>query len=263
MTMTRSQIERLGVRLVASDPPSTEDLSALHELLLGYRNALEAAVARVRRDLGISPSSRVKTTGTILEKLERYGGSWLKSIQDLAGMRLVGGFDRKGQDALVDQLVELFADGVRAPRVVDRREEPSHGYRAVHVIVFAGSLPVEVQVRTALQHEWAELFEKLADLAGRGIRYGNPPTHWLTPKQRQAFSQADRNLYDGWHRVLSKATVAARLVAETINGYEQMQGGDPPDPGLADVRMKVDFGLGQLTEVLDGLALLPGPMLMP
>jgi ppGpp synthetase/RelA/SpoT-type nucleotidyltranferase len=49
------------------------------------------------------------------------------------------------------------------------------GYAAVHVIVFPEGTPIEIQIRTAWQHEWAELFEKLADLVGRGIRYGEPP----------------------------------------------------------------------------------------
>lgn len=33
---------------------------------------------------------------------------------------------------------------------------------------------VEVQIRTRLQHRWAETFEKLADLAGRQVRYAEP-----------------------------------------------------------------------------------------
>jgi ppGpp synthetase/RelA/SpoT-type nucleotidyltranferase len=36
--------------------------------------------------------------------------------------------------------------------VIDRREKPSHGYRAVHVIVECGGRMVEIQVRTELQH---------------------------------------------------------------------------------------------------------------
>jgi len=184
MTLTRSQIERLGVRLVQSDPPATDDLAALHELLLAYGDALAEAVATVQSALNLTPSSRLKTTGTILEKLERYGGSWLKSIQDLAGMRIVGKFDRRGQDALVAQLVELFANGARPPKVVDRRERPSQWYRAVHVIVLVRSRPVEIQVRTALQHEWADLFEKIADKIGRNVRYGEPPEHWLSEPER-------------------------------------------------------------------------------
>ncbi|MGH3722296.1 MAG: hypothetical protein ACRDRI_26350 [Pseudonocardiaceae bacterium] len=37
---------------------------------------------------------------------------------------------------------------------------------------------MEIQLRTQLQHEWVDLFEKLADRVGRGIRYGEPPEHW-------------------------------------------------------------------------------------
>jgi hypothetical protein len=34
---------------------------------------------------------------------------------------------------------------------------------------------VEIQVRTVLQDLWAQLVEKMADLWGRAIRYGDPP----------------------------------------------------------------------------------------
>lgn len=195
MAMTRSQIERLGVRLVRSQPPAAGDLAALHELLRVYGDALEEAVTAVQVRLGISPTARVKTTGTIIEKLERHGGSWLKSIQDLAGMRIVGTFNRTGQDIVVSQVVDLFSDGARAPRVIDRRADPSYGYRAVHVIGFARAMPVEIQVRTQLQHEWAELFEKLADAVGRGVRYGDAPAHWLPGSLRYSVrSRSSRDL---------------------------------------------------------------------
>ncbi len=62
-----------------------EDLKLLHELLTVYGEVLTRTVDRVRADLGVAPTARVKNTGTILEKLHRYGGSWLKSIQDLRG----------------------------------------------------------------------------------------------------------------------------------------------------------------------------------
>ena len=42
----------------------------------------------------------------------------------------------------------------------------------MHVIVkYAGKL-VEVQVRSALQHVWAEMSEKLSDIVDPGIKYG-------------------------------------------------------------------------------------------
>lgn len=150
--------------------PAQADLDLPHQLLVSYSQVLSDAVTVVRNDLGVSPTSRMKNTGTILEKLERYGGSWLKSVQDLAGMRIVGSFDRIGQDTLVERLVDLVSGDRRAPKVVDRRQVPMHGYAAVHVIVFPGDVPIEIQVRTRWQHEWADLFEKLADRVGRGIR---------------------------------------------------------------------------------------------
>lgn len=150
-------------------------MELLHRLLVAYSVVLNRAVARVRDELGLRPTSRVKSMGTVMEKPDRYGGFWLKSIQDLAGMRIVGDFDRRGQDELVAQLVELFGSARRKPKVVDRRVKPMHGYRAVHVVVFPEGFPLEIQVRTRWQHEWGEFFEKLADAVGRGIRYGEPP----------------------------------------------------------------------------------------
>jgi ppGpp synthetase/RelA/SpoT-type nucleotidyltranferase len=80
------------------------------------------------------------------------------------------------QDRVVEQIREVFVDGARMPKLIDRRVQPVQGYRAVHVIVYPDAYPIEVQVRTEWQHLWAEWFERLADQYGRGIRYGDPPS---------------------------------------------------------------------------------------
>jgi ppGpp synthetase/RelA/SpoT-type nucleotidyltranferase len=56
--------------------------------------------------------------------------------------------------------------------VADRRNKPSHGYRAVHIIAKIAGKPVEIQVRSELQHVWAELSEKLSDVVDPTIKYG-------------------------------------------------------------------------------------------
>ena len=95
----------------------------------------------------------------------------LSRMQDIAGVRLVAEMNRTEQDQLVKRIVELFPGA----DVKDRRAEPSHGYRAVHVIVEVDQRLVEIQVRTVLQDLWAQVVERLADRWGRGIRYGELP----------------------------------------------------------------------------------------
>jgi len=72
------------------------------------------------------------------------------------------------QERLIASLVKIFPEST----VVDRRKKPSHGYRAVHLIVSVSEKAVEIQVRTALQQGWAELSEKLSDLFDPAIKYG-------------------------------------------------------------------------------------------
>ena len=72
---------------------------------------------------------------------------------------------------VAQMLLQGFFDDA-SPRVIDRRERPSHGYRAVHIVVDVRSLSVEIQIRTNLQHLWAELCEKLSDEFGADIKYG-------------------------------------------------------------------------------------------
>ena len=77
----------------------------------------------------------------------------------------------KVQDQVVQDLTARWPHA----RVDDRRTKPSHGYRAVHVIVEVAGYPVEIQIRTRLQHSWATATEKLADVVHSDIKYGGGP----------------------------------------------------------------------------------------
>lgn len=74
-------------------------------------------------------------------------------------------------------MVQLLSVEWPRHKLYDRRKRPQFGYRAVHFVPTISGRPVEIQIRTSLQHKWAELFEKVADQWGRGIRYGEslPP----------------------------------------------------------------------------------------
>jgi hypothetical protein len=90
-------------------------------------------------------------------------------MQDIAGCRIVVKTSHEQGEAQA-LLGELFPGSL----LDDRRIRPSHGYRAIHLIVPVGEnrTVVEVQVRTELQHRWAELCEKLSDLHAPEVKYG-------------------------------------------------------------------------------------------
>jgi ppGpp synthetase/RelA/SpoT-type nucleotidyltranferase len=187
--MSVSALDRLGRRIAESETISEADLADLQRVITTYDELLAVATPRVdqvveqaRRSLFVdlaNPTSRPKTIGTIHDKLRRARntgqGMRLSGMQDLAGIRVVGEMNRRQQDQLCDLLQAEFFHERAAPRRVDRRENPSFGYRAVHVIVYPGRMPVEIQVRTNGQQLWANISEDLADVWGRQIRYGGDP----------------------------------------------------------------------------------------
>jgi ppGpp synthetase/RelA/SpoT-type nucleotidyltranferase len=145
----------------------------LARVLLDYRTALDEVEPIVAAAAELPATSRVKTFDTLMDKLRR--GMRLGSVQDVAGVRVVVDGSRVDQDAVVERLTAEFTGRGSAVRRHDRREAPSHGYRAVHLVVTWDGCPVEVQVRTRYQHAWANGMERLADRVGRKVRYGDGP----------------------------------------------------------------------------------------
>jgi ppGpp synthetase/RelA/SpoT-type nucleotidyltranferase len=88
-------------------------------------------------------------------------------MQDIAGCRLVVP-NVVAQNGVVERLKSVLPKAV----VIDRRKQPSFGYRAVHIIASARNKLVEIQIRTELQDLWAQLSEKLSDVLDPAIKYG-------------------------------------------------------------------------------------------
>jgi putative GTP pyrophosphokinase len=89
-------------------------------------------------------------------------------MQDLVGFRVVvpRAIDQERLVALVPRDSSV--------RITDRRQQPSYGYRAVHIVRRDETGVVEAQIRTRLQHRWAELSEHF-DRAFPGTKYGAGP----------------------------------------------------------------------------------------
>jgi ppGpp synthetase/RelA/SpoT-type nucleotidyltranferase len=108
---------------------------------------------------------RAKQFRSIVAKLERQR-TRLSRIQDLLGFRVV--VDRIGDQELLIDALPSGPDWT----YIDRRQTPSHGYRAVHIVRHGSLGSVEVQIRTLLQHRWAELSEYF-DRRDPGVKYGH------------------------------------------------------------------------------------------
>lgn len=167
--LSKTEIDRLGDRL-RQGFPTEPDLTLLHEYRRSFGDAYDTVVRTVREHLQLEPTGRpAKTIGSIVDKLRRETIR-LSQVQDIAGCRvIVDGLAE--QDRVVDLLRATF------PRVsvVDRRVNPSYGYRAVHVIVQIAGKLIEIQVRSSMQHAWAELSEKFSDRVDPAIKYGGGP----------------------------------------------------------------------------------------
>jgi putative GTP pyrophosphokinase len=162
--LSRAAIDQLGDRLRIG--VTEADLRLLDQHRRTFRADYDHVVAALRSDLGLEVSGRpAKSTAAIVDKLNR-SSMRLSQMQDVAGCRTVL-VDLAEQDHLVSMIEGKFPCAVS-----DRRVQPSHGYRAVHVVARVARLPIEIQVRTRLQHLWAEISEKFADEFGIEVKYG-------------------------------------------------------------------------------------------
>jgi len=165
-SLSKTQVDRLGERLKKSDVTDS-DLRLLDEYRHSFGDIHDIVVRAIREKLNLKPTGRPeKSTTSIIEKLRRESIR-LSQIQDIAGCRIVvTAIDE--QDRVVQSLQALFPGAA----IADRCILPSHGYRAVHVIAKISGLLIEIQVRSTLQHLWAEFSERLSDGIDPSIKYG-------------------------------------------------------------------------------------------
>lgn len=119
-----------------------------------------------------SITERTKTIDTLRDKLGRLASGPLHSIVDISGVRIDAEMTTIQQDAVADAVVAAF--GPERCSIKDLRDGGHSGYRAVHVHVKHRRARAEIQIRTELQSKWANTYERLGDVAGRQVRYGEP-----------------------------------------------------------------------------------------
>jgi ppGpp synthetase/RelA/SpoT-type nucleotidyltranferase len=220
MPLSGRQVVALGERLRDATTTGEGDAELLAEVLIEYNTALDA-VANGLRTIGQTPTTRLKTSGTIVEKLRRERHLTLRNIRDLAGARIVRPMTLDEQDALAAQIMGIWPGA----KLIDRRVQPSHGYRAVHIVPRIGRCDVEIQVRTLYQDTWAQAMESFGDSYGRSIRYGGEPDEPNRPVSEGQMTRSELVSY--W----KAAADPLYELAQMENEVAQLRAESRPGPG--------------------------------
>lgn len=174
--MTRSQIDRLGESLRHGElnRRNLTSLATFRNAFIGSTSTVADNIAANLGTIKATISQRpAKSTPSIIAKLRRESVR-LSQMQDIGGLRVVVS-NVSVQNRVLQKIGLLYPNA----RVVDHRNDPQNGYRAVHVIVEEHGRFVEIQVRTSVQNSWAQLSEKYADVFDQGIKYGEGPKRVL------------------------------------------------------------------------------------
>jgi len=211
---------------------SEADRDRALETLLDYRAqfsrpliATNGRLSRLCSHLGLEAeiTQRLKKAPTILDKLRREDGLDLSRMQDIGGCRAVV---TSADDLylLSAEAQTLWAKDVHHVKDYVAEPRPS-GYRAIHVVVMEGGLPIEMQLRTTQMHAWAETVEAFSNLLGENLKQDG--THVV---QEYMATVADASFYAGANpnelRQLTGKLEKLRPMVETLlQSLKDAQGG--------------------------------------
>ena len=218
MELSRARIDRLGEAIKFGELNDV-DQSVFSYLRSQWAELSNEISNKLMLEFGndeFGVSLRLKNLETIRTKLLRTTLR-LSSLRDVVGARVVVNEGLSLQNDSVLRSVALF--GNYAIKIIDRREFPSFGYRAVHVEVRQGLYLGEIQIRTPLQHEWARSMESLARLIGRDVRYGGEPVvDTYSPVVRNLLLNSYRNLVELGRRIELSEVGVLNNTAELFQG---------------------------------------------
>lgn len=184
MSLSRKRIDRAGLALrewwssgeEVLGNELAEDIDIAFEFRAEHQGPLTQVAANLRYYVNeASPGAvfitqRLKRMPTVVEKLARLPTMKLSRMEDIGGCRAVLQTQEE-VDLVVGRLreqrrwqIHRERDYVRSPK--------DDGYRAVHLVVRRSDVFIEVQLRTALQHAWAEMIERADRSYAFGLKTG-------------------------------------------------------------------------------------------
>lgn len=187
--ISKSKVDKIGRILAFSEGKSDSELEEAYSILNEYRMRylepltkltlkLREWLAKFSHDYYIA--QRLKRTPRIIEKLKRLSTIRLSQLQDIGGCRII-----VENNIIVDELLDFILQKLSKSKSIslvgrptDYREKgrDDSGYRAVHVIVSVDGEKIEIQLRSNMQHYWAESIERTSIIYKKNLKSleGNP-----------------------------------------------------------------------------------------
>ena len=192
--LSKSQVNRAGEWLLdwwqnfdpgrmSREEPLQEAALTLFAYREGFQNPLKKVTVGVRQFVQretkgrITVGQRLKREPQIIRKLSRFPKMKLARMQDIGGCRAIvdGGLPEIRR---VEARMRKNRWDIRGYK--DYVAEPAgSGYRAIHVVVLRDGHPIEIQLRTPRQHEWAEAVERTALRTRFDLKDGEGPSELL------------------------------------------------------------------------------------
>lgn len=179
--VSKNTLDRAGRVLAGRDELVSEEDLALEEVFDEYRKGHLAPLSETTIELQqwLSQSGvkyyiaqRLKRKPQIIRKLQRFSVR-LTQLQDIGGCRII-----VGTNGDVNRLIKYLHDRItpdseiRLFRTTDYRGmgRDDSGYRAVHLILLRGGFKLELQIRSRIQHYWAESIERTSVIYGHYLK---------------------------------------------------------------------------------------------
>ncbi len=183
MHLSKSRIDRAGVAFAKSNFKTAEEMIELEDVFDEYRKShlqpLSETTLELQRwlhgyDSDYYIAQRLKRKPQIIRKLDRLSVR-LTQLQDIGGCRIIL---EKNSD--VDKFLMFLQEKVKSQsnlkidRITDYRERGRDitGYRSLHILLSHSGFKLELQVRSRIQHYWAESIERTSVIYGYHLKEG-------------------------------------------------------------------------------------------
>lgn len=183
MHLSKTKIDKAGIAFAKDEFSSIEELVEYEDIFDQYRKAhlqpLSETTLELQRwlmdyDSDYYIAQRLKRKPQIIRKLGRLHVR-LTQLQDIGGCRII-----VEKDNDVDNLLEFINKKVATEpnfaieRTTDYREKgrDDTGYRSLHLLLQRDGYKLELQIRSRIQHYWAESIERTSVIYGYHLKEG-------------------------------------------------------------------------------------------